>query len=203
MKKIIANWRRLVKIGTEGTPVNTFTFKIKLVNALAIIILLINLVVGLPCYFGVAHDNSILFPVLLEIVLATLPVYLNYKKSPIAASEVFYFILCAASYYFCSLLGPVVANVWVMLCVLLITASFISMNGGLQIFNYFLAFLVAYGVHASLKNNFIEVLKVDKSSGQTLSVLAFSVIIFLLVLTAFMYGRFQQFSGNGHQTQNS
>jgi hypothetical protein len=188
MKRIIGSWFQLIATGTEGLAPSCVKAKlIARVNRLALYVALINLFIGVPVYVYLVPSGALLSGVLLEIGLCALPLFLNHTRQYSQARMAMYLILCAASVYFCCLLGPLTRVVG-MVAFLVIVSTLIYTKWTARILCYVLAALVYVGVQLNVTHGFIQALTMDKTVADQVHGISYGVTIFLLATAACWYG---------------
>lgn len=174
--------------GTRSLPDNSFQRKISMgVNRLSLYIVVINSTIGVAAYFLI-HSLGLLLGVLVEIMLAALPLYLNHLRRYNLASFIFYLIISGATVYFCLELGPP-AEVDLMLIVLIASGRFIFTSKRGHTAAYLIAGLVVVIVRLNSRLGLFRPIAIDNvMTRYFVSWSAYVVVAFLVISIFNWYG---------------
>lgn len=174
-------WPRLCTVGTKTLPDNSFQKKISVrVNQLSLYLGLINATIGLSAYFLMTHSLWLLSGVVIEIMISPIPIYLNYRGRYSRATGALYAILCAATLFFCCLLGNL-AEVNLMGVVLIASARFFFTSRRNRFWACLVAIAVVIGVQLNQWFVLIPQIAVGPATSSLLSRVAYIVAAFLVL----------------------
>ena len=192
MFSLKTSWIKLCTVGTQTLPDNDPQKKTSIgVNQLSAYIILINATFGFLAYF-MTHSSTLLAGVTTEILLAPIPIYLNYRRHRTAAALMLYLILCAATFFFCCLLDNL-AEVDLMIVVLIASARFLFVTHRSRVYSYLLAGVVLVTVQFNHRFGFIDPIEVNRMVQQCLFWSAYLVVIFLVISIFNWYGGVNEF----------
>lgn len=188
MLNIKTIFNQLCTAGVQHLPGGSFQKKISItINEMSLAIAIINITAGIGAYF-ITHHLGLLWGVYAELGLTAIPIYLNHQGRYNAAALALYLILCAATFFFCCLLGRL-AEIDLMTVVLIGFAGFVFTQRGTRISAYFAAVLVFVGVNLNQQLRFIQPLELGVTMDRLLFWTASLVVIFLVIAIFYWYGR--------------
>ena len=173
-------WNRLTTIGVRMLPDYSFQKQITIsVNQFSALIAIINLTAGVAVHFFMTPSPALLVGAFTEVIIACIPLFLNYYRCYTAASITLYLILCTATCFFTCLLGNLV-EFNLMIVILLASPRFIFTEGKIRNCSYLVAFIIIVLVLINRKFGLIQSIDVPISAQALLSWTVYAVIIILL-----------------------
>lgn len=188
----MSNWKTcLIRIASLGTddlkPYDQRLGVTKAVNSLAMLILVLNLILG-PVFFLATGKSGIIVASLAEAVFLGGLIVLNYYKRRTLANTLFFLVLNVATGYFSATMGqPGEAQLMVVFLVGL--SLFLFQKRVQRAIGMSTTVLLLVLMEANFKLKFVPAVRASEMKSDIMRWIAYAVIILLVTLLFVMYAR--------------